>query len=73
MDKKEVIARFCALASKVGEERFSHQYAHDCFCSEQDRFDWFQFEFEIMKFIEEAVEKHLREQGKAPNRWSENT
>lgn len=63
MEKQKVIERFCALASKVGNEKYKSQYAADCFCGTNPN-TWltnnFQFEEPIMKFIEEAIEEKLQ-------------
>jgi hypothetical protein len=56
MTKQEVMMRLCKLASYAGEKRFGSAYAHDCFCGNnpiQDKY--FQFEEEVMEFIEKAV------------------
>jgi len=60
MTKDQVIERFCALASMVGEVKFSHTEAYDCFCGQtgEDVFG-FQFSHKVLKFIEDAVEKEL--------------
>ena len=53
MIKEQVITRLCELCTLVGEKVYNHQKAHDCFCSSSKR-DW-QFDEDILKFIEEAV------------------
>jgi len=59
MDKSEVIERMCALASKVGTVRFNNTKAHDCFCGLGAMGFDYQFEEEILDFIEDAVDKAL--------------
>jgi len=56
MTKKEVIERFCALAGKVGIAAFDNTKASDCFCDERNLF---QFDDEVIEFIEAAVEEKL--------------
>ena len=54
--KQDVISRFCALASEVGEEVFLHKYAHDCFCGNNKTFENdFRFDDIVLEFIEDAV------------------
>jgi hypothetical protein len=52
MTKQQVIERLCALTTMVGDKVFSNKYAHDCFCKASPNF---QFEEEILLFIENAV------------------
>ena len=61
MEKKKVIERFCALASKVGEEQFHSTLPTDCFCGEE--IAGFQFSEKVLDFIEEAVEAKLNAAG----------
>lgn len=57
MSQKEVLQRFCRLASDVGDHIGNH-HAHDCFCGENplSRERNFQFSEIVMRFIENAVE-----------------
>lgn len=62
LDKSEVIQRFCKLASKVGEVKFKHKIPHDCFCKEKCyNQNYFQFDEEVLEFIEDAVNDKLEE------------
>lgn len=59
MTKEEVIRRFCALATQVGSQ-LNPLHAHDCFCGDNelsgaDEFNGFQFNHEVIEFIENAV------------------
>jgi hypothetical protein len=62
MTKEQVIERFCALATEVGEAH-QHTLAHDCFCGHPDSFrtDPMDFRFEVLDFIESAVREKLAE------------
>lgn len=62
MNKKEVIESFCELATKVGEEVFNHQFAHDCFCGASPMvtsLHTFQFEKPVLDFIVDAVNEKI--------------
>ena len=64
MTRAEVLQRFCALATKVGNVKFESREAHDCFCGANSRRDWvngFQFDEPVMTFIETAVAQALGE------------
>lgn len=59
MTREEVIRRFCALATEVGP-KINPLHAHDCFCGENELsgdmdFGGFQFNHEIVEFIENAT------------------
>lgn len=61
MRKEMVIQRLCALSSVVGGRKYHHHHAHDCFCVSNEHKN-FQFEEQILLFIEQAVyEKMLKE------------
>lgn len=62
MNKKEVIEKFCELATKVGAEVFNHHFAHDCFCGAVPMvtsLHTFQFETPVLDFIVEAVNEKI--------------
>jgi hypothetical protein len=61
MTKHQVIERFCALATRVNEKKFQFTKSADCFCQqgEQASHANFQFEKDVIHFIERAVEKEL--------------
>lgn len=63
LTKQQVIERLCKLSTKVGEEVFCNQKAHDCFCGENKTSEvfsgGFQFEEEVIEFIEEAVREKM--------------
>ncbi len=57
--KDEVIKRICELAGQVGYH-LQNKYAADCFCAESEQPpEYFRFEPEIMKFIEEAIQEKM--------------
>ncbi len=58
MDKNQILARLCKLASDVNKEVFKHNKASDCFCGEKPTNN-FQFEDDILLFIERAVQKEI--------------
>ncbi len=73
--KDEVIKRICELAGQVGYHlqnkypgstrlrdgyHLQNKYAADCFCAESEQPpEYFRFEPEIMKFIEEAIQEKM--------------
>lgn len=59
MTKDQVIERFCNLATTVNSKKFNFTRAADCFCHQSDEQANFQFEEEVICFIEDAVEKEL--------------
>lgn len=68
MDKKDVVERLCDLASRVGSKAFNNMKAHDCFCEAggaekraAHALGDFQFEDDVLRFIETAVNKRLDE------------
>jgi hypothetical protein len=61
MERLAVISRFCIMSTLVGSKVFKHSCCHDCFCHQRNHF---QFDDEILEFIEAAVnEKISREEG----------
>ena len=58
--QKEVLRRFCALATKVRNEKFGLQHASDCFCP--DRWSMLNFEFSegVIEFLEKAIKEKLK-------------
>ena len=63
MTREEVIRRLCALATEVGP-RLNPLHAHDCFCGENelsgtDAFNGFQFNEEIVEFIENVTREAM--------------
>jgi len=57
----QIIERLCNLVSEVGSVRYHDELPHDCFCGINPRgikFD-FQFDEEIIAFIESAVRERL--------------
>jgi hypothetical protein len=62
LTQDQVKARFCDLSRKVMAEKFSYDFAADCFCGSNPMsgiLDEYRFEKEIMEFIEQAVEEKL--------------
>ena len=59
MDKSEVIEALCVLADKVGEQRFNHTVASDCFCENGGPDESFRFDKEVLQFIKDAVDEKL--------------
>jgi hypothetical protein len=66
MKATKIIERLCCLASKVGDQAFNAQEAHDCFCphfTDEDSCHLpgggFQFSEKVLAFIEEAVNEKL--------------
>ncbi len=73
LERGEVINRLCALSAHVMDKRFGCSHAADCFCADarprrSDRIDEYQFDQEVLEFIEMAVAEKLRaiDMGKAP-------
>ena len=67
MTKNEVIKKFCDLSSKVADKVFKSQKASDCFCTcamlgaQTNKYQSknFNFEREVVEFIEKAVENAM--------------
>ncbi len=59
MNREEVISRMCKLASKVNTEKFKWSLPSDCFCEESTGSFSFQFDEEVLEFIEQAVKDKL--------------
>ena len=61
LSQEEVIKRLCAVASRVGDKKFNHTVPHDCFCVGQSTpcLNDFQFDEEVLTFIEDAVDFEL--------------
>lgn len=62
MLKVEVQGRLCALARDVMDKKFGFRKAADCFCGANGADSnpmHFQFDPEVLKFIEDAVRKAL--------------
>lgn len=60
MTKQQVLERFCNLAKKTMEKHFRYAKAADCFCGDNPNgMVNFQFDEEVMEFIEKAVDKAL--------------
>jgi hypothetical protein len=57
MEKNEVIERLCALCSEVGEKVFNHEFAHDCFCGQNISKLPFEFNEQILSYIEKVVKE----------------
>ena len=55
MKRKEVLCRFCALSTEVADCVLGHLVAHDCFCGEGGHPKGFQFDEQIVAFIEKAT------------------
>lgn len=67
MTRDEVITRLCVLSNKVGEHisTMERSFARDCFCRERNKNDFsFQFENEVMEFIEDSVLHRVKEEGR---------
>jgi len=61
LSKQQVIEELCTLATRVGSEEFGHTLPHDCFCGENSFIDGdFQFDSEVLEFIEKCVEERLQ-------------
>jgi hypothetical protein len=63
MTKQETIERFCKLSRVVLDEVFDFQSCADCFCTDKDE-RWFQFQENVMKFIEDAVDEKVGKEAK---------
>ena len=62
LSEEQVIERLCGLATLVGGKKFNHELPHDCFCQCNEVHGCgFQFDEQIIKFIEAAVLKELNE------------
>jgi hypothetical protein len=65
LSKELVLERLCVMSTEVMEKVYRYQIPADCFCGKQD-FGDFQFDDEILEFIEKAVEdaieKHKKEE-----------
>ena len=61
MSKNEIISRFCKLANTVQDKKFAFSRAADCFCGENNSHfpAHFQFEDDVIDFIEKAVMEKL--------------
>lgn len=63
MNKEDVTKRLCKLSTIVGERAFGNLKAHDCFCvdavNNENFLDRFQFEDDVLRFIEVAVNERL--------------
>ena len=58
--KEEVIAAFCHLATRVGNDVFKNEFAHDCFCGQNFLANHnFQFDEKIINFISEAIDEKI--------------
>jgi hypothetical protein len=69
MTRAEVIEAFCALSEQVMSKKFNCSRAADCFCSDDPKFYGnFQFEPEIIEFINSAVQDALRKE-KSESLW----
>ncbi len=67
MDKQVVIHRLCKLGTKVGVEVFQSKDGHDCFCGDNRLsntvLNTFTFSKKVIEFIEQVVNKDIRESG----------
>ena len=68
LTRDDVIERLCSLASRVMRERFNCTSAADCFCgaksdAEIELSGGYRFSERIMRFIEEAVDVKLYDEG----------
>lgn len=67
MDRAEVTQRFCNLSAEVAAREFSWERASDCFCDPtREPIGSFQYDAEVIRFIEEAVEEKFAKLGKSP-------
>ena len=65
MDREEVRKRFCVLSGEVARRQFDWGRASDCFCDpSREPIGSFQYEAEVLRFIEEAVDEKLAKLGK---------
>lgn len=62
LEKAEVIEALCILADKVGEHKFNHTVASDCFCENGDPEEYFRFDEEVLQFIKDAVDEKLNKE-----------
>ena len=67
---ENVISNLCSICYKVGGY-FNYQYASDCICISRyvTRPSNFQFEREILDFIQDAVDEKIERDGKPKSRW----
>ena len=56
MKRSDVISKLCGTSTLVGTKVFNHTCAHDCFCTDSSGF---QFEQDVLDFIEVAVEEKI--------------
>ena len=61
MYRNEVIERLCALVAEVGERKFKHSVAHDCFCAHAHTNHRFDFQPHTLEYIEQAVRQVLQD------------
>lgn len=67
MTREEVIEAFCALSEQVMSKKFRGQRAADCFCGNNaTSLPNFQYEPEVMQYIEDAVYVALRNERTQP-------
>lgn len=60
MTKDEVIQRLCRLCTNTNNKVFKFKFATDCICGEnQLKLGGFQFDTEVLNFIEAAVEEKI--------------
>lgn len=62
MTRKEVLIKLCEITTSVMERQYRGLYTADCFCNEDIDNPNFQFEPEILDFIQQAIaEKIIRD------------
>ena len=59
MDKDEVVTRLCGLASLVATRKFGNTIPADCVCEQSSSKGNFQFDCEVLHFMENAIMFHL--------------
>ena len=60
MKRQEVLMRFCNLSSLVAAKEYNWELLANCICSESlARDESYQFDEQIMEFIERAVKDRL--------------
>jgi DNA-directed RNA polymerase specialized sigma24 family protein len=57
--REEVLIRLCILSSEVGETVYHDEIAHNCFCGAFRNSAGFQFDEEVLRFIESAVRQAI--------------
>ena len=59
-NKEEVVTRLCMICTEVQHYKYQYDVPADCFCEKAEvPVDQFQFDLDVLKFIEDAVHAKL--------------